>query len=240
MSEIVRKLKIVLFTSLVLLSHHVFADLAPYKADYDLLQDDDQVGNASWTLTQKDNSNWQMETRSRARLFFVKIVFDQSAEFSYQDGLITPLSFNQLSDTGVSSERRMNQTFDWESGTDTGKYKKDSWSRELNPGSLSRVTDVIQFQQQLQKAKEPIKEASFEINYRGSAKTESYSYLGEEELATPSGTYQALKYKKLHSNPDRITYFWFVPELNYIPGRIQQIHTGEEQANMLLRAIEFK
>ena len=233
------KYRFVVLSAMLLASQSLWASLTPYESHYVLMQDDDRVGSASRVLTKTENNQWRMETKSKAKLFFVRIIMNQTTDFEFNDGIITPLNFSQLSDTGISSERRMTQHFDWDAGKDIGKYKGKPWSRDLNKGSYSRVTDVIQFQEQLKAANEPIPEASFEINYRGNAKTESYIFEAREDVTTPSGTYSSLKYKKLHSNPDRVSYFWFVPELNYIPVRIQQLHTGKEQANMLLKTIQF-
>jgi hypothetical protein len=235
-----RYLKLLLICLLAFTPAALLAKPLPFSANYVILQDGNQVGSASRELLQLENGQWQMTTKSEARLLFVKVILNQDVVFKWQNNRALPITYEQLSDTSLSSKRRTKQYFDWDAMTDTGSYKDRTWELELNENSYSELTDIIQLQEQLKTAGKPVSDLAFLVNNRGDSKTEAYQYEANETLTTSAGSFETWRYKKIHSNPKRQSLYWFAPELDYQPIRIQQFADGNEQANMVLESIEFK
>lgn len=216
-----------------------FAAPVTYQAKFTIFQDNDRVGQLVKTLSQVSEQTFRLQTSSNAKLFFVKIRYDEDAIFSWDEEQIKPQSYLRTTDTSFSAKRKTIQTFNWPSMTETGTYKDRSWDMELTEASHSRLTDIVQFQEHLKQAKEPIQSMAFLVHDRGSSKNESFHFEAEDIVDTASGKYKTWRYRKTHNNPKRQSVYWFATELDFIPVRVQQFKDGKEQANMVLREIAF-
>lgn len=210
-----------------------------YDAKYKIFQDGDQVGKARRQLTNIKDNQWRMQTSSRAKLFLVKVTYEQDAIFEWKDNKAKPLSYLQVSDTSLSSKRKVVQSFDWATLKDHGTYKGKPWEIKLSEASHSRLTDIIQFREQLKLSSKPTQSMAFLIHDRGHSKNESFEFEATDPIKTKAGDFMTWRYRKVHSNPKRQSLYWFAPELDFMPVRIQQFSDGEEQANMVLESIQF-
>ncbi|MCP4270554.1 MAG: DUF3108 domain-containing protein, partial [Gammaproteobacteria bacterium] len=66
-----------------------------------------------------------------------------------------------------------------------------------------------------------------------------YEIMGEEKIITPAGEFDALYVKKIHQNKSRVSFVWLAKELNYLPVRIKQFKEGKEQADMILKSVNY-
>jgi len=219
------------------ISSQTIAEPQAYEAKYVLLQDGDKVGTAKRILVKEKDNLWRMQTKSTARLYFVKVKYDQESIFEWKNNTARPLIYKQISDTSLSSKRLLNQEFNWRTNIDSGNYKGKAWSQPLQPSSHDRLTAIITFREMLKASSSPIKDAEFLVNYRGKATVEKFQLEKQETITTPAGEFLAYKYFKSHANTKRKSYYWFAPELDYFAIRIQQFNAGEEQANMLLKSV---
>lgn len=222
-----------------LLTQLATAEPKPFVAKYTLFQDSDRVGEMTKTLSRVNDGTYRLKTSSKARLLFVKITYKEDAIFEWRENRAIPQSYLRTTDSSFTSERKTVQTFNWPTMTETGTYKDKSWDNELSESSHSRLTDIVQFQEQLKSSKEPIQSMAFLVHDRGSSKNESFQFEAFDIIDTPSGKYTTWRYRKTHNNPKRQSLYWFAPELDFIPVRVQQFKDGEEQANMMLKKIAF-
>ena len=215
------------------------AEPKTYTAKFSIYQDGDKVGGSTKELSLVSDNTYRLRTSSSAKIFFVKLRYKEDAIFTWENDKAKPQSYLQSSDTSFSSERKTVQTFNWPTMTETGTYKDRSWDIELSDDSHSRLTDIVQFQEILKQSNKPVQSITFLVHDRGSSKNESFQFEAEEFIQTPSGEYKTWRYRKTHNNPKRQSLFWFATELDFFPVRVQQFKDGEEQANMMLREIEF-
>ena len=231
--------KFILLIAFIACSNLVFAEPKPYTAKFTIFQDDDRVGQMTKTLSLVNDDMYRLTTSSKAKLFFVKVTHEEDAIFAWQNNQAVPKSYLRTTDTSFSSKRKTVQTFNWPTMSETGTYRDKAWDMELTDASHSRLTDIVQFQELLKQAKEPIASMAFLIHDRGTSKNETFTFESVEIINTPSGKYKTWRYRKTHNNPKRQSLYWFATELDFVPVRVQQFKDGEEQANMMLSSIEY-
>jgi len=215
-------------------------EILPYKASYELMREGKKAGHATRELKQIDRNNWQLSMNSKASLFFVTFSYQQQSNFSWVNNKPRPDSFLQTDKNSFKAAVIQQQTFDWLTMLEDGSYKKQKWQLKVTPDIQDRQLSLLSLrldllQQDYTKGQQ--KTFQYSVSYKGEVSDESYQFVAEESITTPAGIFETHKYQKTHDNKSRVSYFWLAKKLKYLPIRIQQLKDGEEQANMLLTAI---
>ena len=72
-------------------------------------------------------------------------------------------------------------------------------------------------------------DVTFTVADGGTLKQYRYHVIGKETLDLPAGTFRTLKVAKLRKDIDQETIIWFAPVLHYLPVRIWQRDSDDEE-----------
>ncbi|NQD37518.1 DUF3108 domain-containing protein [Permianibacter sp. IMCC34836] len=211
------------------------ATVAPFTAQYDLFRDEDNVGQATISLTALPDNRWQYQTASEARLYFFHFSDREQSQFRWLNGKPQPLQFEKESKRPGKAEVTRQQ-FDWQQLLDSGTRGKKSWSTALTPGTQDLQSHLLALQQDLAAG---IRDVHYAVSKNGRVRDYHYAVTKEETLDTALGRLAVLRVERIREpGDDRQTISWFAPSLNYIPVRLQQFEDGELQGDMQIRALQ--
>ena len=201
--------------------------LKPYQALYSIKVRGFSA-DMEQTLSKNNQQQWQLS--SYASVLFADI--KESATFSEVNNQITPHSYNYANQ--LSSKKNSQLVFNPEQQTvfDGLHSQKDL---PLPKNSYDRLS----FQAQLYL--DVINSAGFtEKTYhlvdRNELKTYQVSKLAEETIATPLGTFNALKLKQSRSGRDDYTLIWLAKDWDYFLLRIKRITEDKKGYQLNLKS----
>ncbi len=203
--------------------------MKPYKIQYDVIAKGDKVGTASRQLEQLTNGQWQIAMQSKIKYYFFKDERQETSRFELVDGQVYPIHYQRIADSSFKDSNLIQQ-FDWESGHETGSYKKKQWTIELADGALDQLTQLLSVRQQLMSQK-PIMPVT--ISYRGGIRTHEFKVIGQETLETPMGKIETAKIQLNEKNRKRQTNFWLAIDHDFLLVQLQRIKKGKEEARLV-------
>ncbi len=210
------------------------AALAPFRAEFDLLHDDDVIGQAVMTLKALSGNEWQFETQTEASLYFLSFRDRETSRLRWQDGRPQPLQFDKLRNRPGKTEV-ITQVFDWQSHTETGKKNDQNWTQALAAGTQDLQSQLLALQADLKAGKTPI---TYTVSRYGKVREYRYAITAEEVLNTKLGNQKTLRVERIREpNDDRQTISWFAPALGHVPVRVQQYEDGALQADLQIRKL---
>ncbi|WP_195758323.1 DUF3108 domain-containing protein [Kangiella sp. HZ709] len=225
-------LLILLFGIPKLIAAETVQELAmqPYNIEYDVIAKGDKVGNASQSLVQLNNGQWQIAMQSKIKYYFFKDKRQETSRFDFIDGKIFPVQYQRLADSSFKDSNLLQQ-FDWQTGHETGSYKDKNWELVLQDGVLDQLTQLISLRSQLM-AQKPLK--PIVISYRGGLRTHQFQVIGQETLKTKIGDIETAKIQLNEKGGKRQTNYWFALEKSMLPVQIQRIKEGKEEAKLVI------
>lgn len=205
-----------------------------FTATFDLLRDDDKVGESVIRLHPTGDGGWLFETRSNARLFFFSFSDREQSRLRWHDGWPQPLAFEKERHRPGKTEI-VRQQFDWQSRIDSGERGKKKWSKPLQPGTQDLQSHLLALQLDLQAGK---REMQYTVSRYGSLRNFRYQVVKEEQINTALGQLHTLRVERVRdADDDRQTISWFAPSLGYIAVRTMQYEDGELQGDMQIRTL---
>jgi len=129
-------------------------------------------------------------------------------------------SRDSLSNDAPSAE----VTFDWTANEMTGKVNDEDVRFDLDGLVLDRVAIQYQLMYDLLNGGPHERYTLYDID---EFKTLVVSVIGEREVRTPAGKFNAVGIQHRAENSSRVTTLWCVKELGYLPVLIEQHHKGK-------------
>ncbi|TNF36758.1 MAG: DUF3108 domain-containing protein [Gammaproteobacteria bacterium] len=116
----------------------------------------------------------------------------------------------------------------------TGTARQQAFTLSLQQPAWDRLSVQLALMMDLSRDTRP--RASYSYHVIDNAEMTEYQFQLESEDTIELGQqqYHTLKYKRAHDSGKRLTYFWLVPELDYLPVRIEQHKKGELHLSMEL------
>jgi hypothetical protein len=136
---------------------------------------------------------------------------------------------------GGKKQRRVELTFNWETGIVTNTVDNDPWSMAVPDDALDKL--IYQFSIMLDLQNNP-GELIYPVADGGHLKIYHFEIVGEETVQTPMGTYKAVKINRIGGK--RPTTIWCAKELDYMAVRIEQEEDSGVKLKMILRDLEWK
>lgn len=208
--------------------------IAGFTAEYDLIRDDDIVGQSTISLVAQNNGDWLFTTDSRASLYFMSFTDREQSRLRWLDNKPQPLYFEKFRKRPGKTET-VKQTFDWQQQLDHGTRGKKSWSSPLQPGTQDLQSHLLALQLDLRAGK---RDLHYPVSKHGRVRDYHYQVTKEELQETALGKLPTLRVERIRDADDnRQTITWFAPSLDFIPVRIQQYEDGELQGDMQLNKL---
>lgn len=199
----------------------------PYSAEYYAYRSGSKLGKAEQRLSKQQDNTYQLFYQSKLSLLFLSDKRQETSQFTWQDGVITPISY-QYRRTGTGSDKSLDVEFDAKNKLiKIAPDKTLPWKDELDNQLYS-----LDVRKMLAKGETIAKYQM--INSRGQQREYGIQVLGTETLQLPYGTVDTIKTKIIRSSKKRETFIWFAPELDYVMVRLQQFKQGKEQGDIKL------
>lgn len=224
-----------LMTSLLmaLLSPPALA-LTPYTAIYDASGSGLSATN-QMTLSPADASG-RMELRSvsKARGLTRLIKHDPIVEytqFEEIDGKFRSIEYHYLFNTS-GSKRDAWVIFDWDRQVAKSLYKSETVELEVRPENVDRLLEILVFRADLMADRVADKYTTVE---RNGLRDAVYEKIGSETIVTEAGSFDTVKYRRQRIGSSRSAIFWFAPDLEYLPVRMQHFDDDDLTGTITLR-----
>ena len=210
--------KLLLIASLLLASGASLAlELTPYQADYAVLRDNSDYGEAQRVLSRTVEGTYELYTETEIAWMFLSDRRRYWSTFEWQNGQVATRSFGYK-----------------RSGT--GRNKEFNGRYDAQPPVLDEAAMLEQLRFEL--GDETVNEFRYRmIDNKGQTDQHLYRRIATETLQLPYGEVTAIKVARIREHSDRETYYWFAPELSHVLVKMQQIEEGEEVATLVLRKL---
>jgi Protein of unknown function (DUF3108) len=168
-----------------------------------------------------------------ARLFVSRAALERSVMEIGPQG-VRPLEWH-LDDGKSGNAGDGSLTFDWERNTVTGTIEGESVNLATEPGLQDRSSIQIAVTTLLLRGIEPGTVPLIDDN-----RIKRYTYTRKENATVDSalGKLDTVIYESTREGSSRLSRFWMVPSLEYVPARAEQVRKGKVETVMVLTALE--
>ncbi len=226
-----------------LISSSVFAELPrSFSASYALHYDDLRIGVMERRFTRNNDGSGMFESKGKLTglaALFRKDQISESSRFEIKAGQLRPIQY-QYSKTGGKKEKVEKHRFDWENNKVSSTTNDGNKESDITRGLL----DKLLYQLAIMEVEEPKAGLEFNIIDGTTLKTYQFAYKGEEELKTPMGTFQTLKFERVRSkesdsnNPNkRSTILWSAPSLHNLPIRVDNVDKKGHLTSIVVKKV---
>lgn len=223
--------------SLFLFCRSVMAELPhSFTATYELNYDDLRIGVMQRQFSRNSDGSGTFESNSHLTglaALFRKDKLNEKSRWEIHDGQIRPVEYTLLR-SGGDSIKMERHVFDWRTNrihTETSDGKKVI---ETKPGTL----DKLLYQIAIMNISTADHTLEFNLVDGFDLKTYVFEYLGEEELKTPMGKLQTVKFaRKRNDESKRSTLVWCAPELKYLPVRVDNVDKKGHLTSIVLKEV---
>ena len=116
--------------------------------------------------------------------------------------------------------------FDWQSMTVENHVADSHWEMDIQAGTLDKLATQLGMMIALGQDRQDV---TFTVADGGTLKEYRYRVIGKETLDLPAGIFKTVKVAKLRKDIDQETIIWFAPALHYLPVRIWQRDSDDEE-----------
>ena len=168
------------------------------------------------SLTQEGDT-YTLSSRGKNML----INMNESADFRIVDGAIEGIRFDSKVKSLKTNKRAVR--FDQSAGV-IDSMKRGDWTQHpWEPGVLDRFSQQQQLRLTLIGEDEPPETLEFRVVDGPKVSDKRWQRLPDEVIETPLGPISTVKYRAVHTNPDkRASEIWLAPELDYL--MVKTIH----------------
>lgn len=212
-----------------------------YSAVYELHYKDKRVGTSEISVHYDTNRGIYLFSSSSVSRGLLKILVPrpivERSEFVSEAGRVTPLEF-WFEDGSRRGHDNFHILFDWDNEVTVAETEEGPQEFPLAHGTLDRGT--MQVQLMLDMA-QPGSLGSYTLADDDGPTTYDYHADGDTllEIETPLGTLSTQAFIQERAGSSRRLLLWAVPELHYLPARIEQQRNGETQSVLLLESVEW-
>lgn len=147
----------------------------------------------------------------------------ETSQFAATEGGVKA-SWYQSEDTLSKEKTRAEVSFDWDNNEMSGTVNDEEIQIFLDGLVHDRVAIQYQLMHDLLNGGPDERYTLFDID---EFKTLIVSNVGEREVRTPAGTFNAIGIQHQAEHSSRVTTLWCVPELGYLPALIEQHRKGK-------------
>jgi hypothetical protein len=205
---------------------------APYSAEYKV-----KISILSGRLTtdlRRTDDGYEAEHVVRpsgfAKVIRNGVISEKSRFSATEEGVRS--SWYQSVNTLSSDETSADVIFDWASNEIAGTVNEEEVNLVLDELALDRVALQYQLMHDLANGGAEERYILFDLD---EFKTLVVRSIGTREIKTPVGTFEAIGIQHQRENSSRVTTFWCVQELGYLPAMIERHRKGKLQMRATLR-----
>lgn len=216
-----------------------------FTANYALEMYGTVLARATYTLEHTENGLTMMQSTRPAGLVALlrNDKIEVRSDMRIDNGQILLVSYD-YKHSGDDKEDDVNFKINWQSGLEqdlsgnaVGMYEGKKVNLDINQPVWDPLSIQIPIMIDAGKGLPPHEHSMF---LKGEFKNYLFKNHGKEEISFNGKKYVALRMAGRETKRDRAMYAWIVPELHYIPIKIEQWKNGELKSTVLLESITFE
>ena len=193
------------------------------------------IGEMQIGLTKTDDANTYIyENRTRAlgiATAYRSEAISETSRFRVTQTGLVPTQYD-LNDSTNNPDDDTHITFDWNAGIAYSLHEGKQQDIEIEFGTLDRMSADLAAILDLQAGHEPER---YQVIHRNKLRIYKFEYLGEEEVKTPAGTFNTVKYRRQRPKSRSSGIIWFAPALCY---HVVQIESRQNDKKTSLTKIQ--
>jgi len=211
------------------------APLQPFRADYQVLHNAKELGEATLALRDAGNDAWEFSsqtrgTRGMASLLGVDVV--EKSTFRWRGGLPEGLQYTYAQKAAIKSRQRSTD-FDWNAGQAHTRDGDGESTATLQGSAMDRNLVTLALMARL---KAGATDLTFHVVDKDHVGEQRYVAGARESLSLPAGRIDAVRVDRQRDGGKRATSIWFAPQRNWLPVQIEQVEKNGETVTMRLAA----
>jgi len=200
------------------------SSLPPYQAEYTTKMRGLRI-NTDRNFIKTGENTYRLSWKAKA--LWMRI--SEWSDFEIIDDKVRPISYNYTR-KGLGTDRPIQINFDWENMTAQGSKGKKSYTFDLDPDSLDRLSFQVQMQLDLINDRD-ITLFDFRIADYSGMRNYKFEFEKNETVDTRLGSFETLVFKREKS--DSTIRLWMSPQQFYLPVKVEQ--TGEDANTVVIR-----
>jgi hypothetical protein len=209
----------------------------PFTATYAVSYRGINAGTVTFTFSREPSGNYVYETRAHptglARIFVSRAALERSVMQIDAEG-VRPLEWRlDGGKSGNDDDGQLN--FDWAQGTVTGEIEGEAIDLRAEPRLQDRSSIQIAMTTALMRGQDPGTIPLIDDN-----RIKRYTYSKKESAVVDSklGKLETVIYESTREGSSRVSRFWIVPSLEFVPARAEQIRKGRVETVMVLTELK--
>jgi hypothetical protein len=195
--------------------------LKPFAADYVVLRDGKELGEATLSLDATGGDTWEFSSRTHGTggmAGMLGLDVEEHSTFRWRGGAPESLAYRYSQKAAIKSRRRSIE-FDWNARTAYSDDGKRHFEAPLTDGAMDRSVVTIALMAAL---KAHADDPSFPVVDKDRVADQRFRIEGKEALSLPSGPVNAVRVERIRDDANKATTIWFAPHLEWLPVQIEQ------------------
>lgn len=221
--------------------------IRPYLAEYEIFRRGSHLGSGLRKLKRTENGEWSFRYQTKMSFLFLSDERQEQSQF-----VISQPTVQQPEPTITSQRFRFERSGTGEDINTVVNFRDDGHVQRTREGEqpVDLTVEHPHFDQlnyQLQLQWDLLRGVPMTADYLSyavidrKARTKQYRfrYLDTETLTLPYGDVQAIKLTRVTDNPNRQTFIWMAPDLDFSLVRLMQIEDDKENYDVKLADFSF-
>ena len=201
----------------------------PFSAYYDA-RFQGLKAQAEISLTQLSDTEFISNSQIKVRLFGATVsTIRENSQFEWHNDAPRPQHY-EYDQSGIGGRSR-SINFDWQNNLAIATVKGENVELQLAGNTLDELSMYALIKNELSLGNEDITFSVIDSNV-----VEDYHYrvIGEEDVATDSGTLSAIKVERIRENSDRLTQLWFAKNNDMLLIKLYQLDPDGDEIEITL------
>lgn len=203
------------------------APLKPFSAQYEVLRNGKELGQATLALRDDGNGTWEFSSETRGTKGMASMLgvdVTEKSTFRWNGGQPESLSYRYAQHAAIKSKER-GIDFDWKARQARVHDGNAETTAALHGTAMDRNVVTIALMAAL---KGGAQDATVPVVDKDRVAEQHYRVAGNEGMSLRSGPVDAVKVARVRDdNPRKQTTIWFAPRLSWLPVQIEQVDKGD-------------
>lgn len=215
-------------------SHAQDFPLRPFKAQYTVEHDGNEIAITQLALKSTGNNQWAYQSTSEGTTWLARMLGAKVSEQS---------EFQWLNDIRISSyrydragkEKHVHLLFDWPRMKVTNIINGDPWHMQIPEGTQDKLSINLALKTHLSRSQTDV---SFPVADGGKLKTYDFKVIGKEIIDTPLGKISTIKLtRNKRGRKGKQAILWLAPDLNYLTIKMEKADKDNEIVTMKIQSL---
>jgi hypothetical protein len=207
-----------------------------HQASYAVALGGLHIGDAHFTLSRDDDGSYRYQSVTHTAGLVALLKHDivtETTHFLVEGSRLQPLEYS-YTQKGGSDDQTETIRFDWAKGSADTEENGHASSARLAPGTYDRFLSQLLLSFDAAKGRQT---PAYVVLDHSESSSYSVQTKGEAAIRTPAGNFQSVELELSDGRKGRVTDFWLVPELHYLPAQIEQRQPDKATISLVLTDI---